>query len=161
MAIVSLIAALDRNRLIGSNNALPWHLPADLRYFKATTLGKPVLMGRKTWESLGRALPQRRNIVISRSLKAAPAGAELAASLPAALALVAAEEEAFIIGGGEIFRAALPLADRLYLTEIDAAYTGDAWFPELPPHAWRQLKSSPQPGENGAPGFAFTVYERG
>ncbi|MBI2306841.1 MAG: type 3 dihydrofolate reductase [Rhodocyclales bacterium] len=159
MSVLSLIAAMDRDRLIGRDNALPWHLPEDLRHFKATTLGKPVIMGRKTWESLGRPLPGRRNIVISRNAAYQAVGAELAASLEAALALCAEAEEAFVIGGAELYRQALPLAQRLYLTEIDGSHDGDAWFPEFPADEWREAARETHTSATGL-GYAFVRYER-
>lgn len=159
MTVVSLIAAMDRKRLIGRDNALPWRLPEDLRHFKATTLGKPVIMGRKTWESLGRPLPGRRNIVVSRNAGYAAAGAELATSLPAALALAGDADEAFVIGGAELYRQALPLAQRLYLTEIDAEFAGDAWFPEFAAAEWREAARDARVGADGL-AFAFVRYER-
>ncbi|MBW7902314.1 MAG: dihydrofolate reductase [Rhodocyclaceae bacterium] len=159
MTVVSLIAAMDRRRLIGRDNALPWRLPEDLRHFKATTLGKPVIMGRKTWESLGRPLPERRNIVVSRNAGYAAAGAELAASLPAALARAGDVDEAFVIGGAELYRQALPLAQRLYLTEIDAEFAGDAWFPEFAAAEWREAAREARVSADGL-AFAFVRYER-
>ena len=125
-----LIAAVARNGAIGKNNQLLVHLPGDLPRFKKLTLGCPVIMGRKTWDSIGRPLPQRRNIVISRNASWHADGAELAASLAAALTSVAAEPKAFVIGGAQIYAQALPLADELLLTEIDADFEGDAFFPD-------------------------------
>ncbi|MDX9707208.1 MAG: dihydrofolate reductase [Azospira sp.] len=159
MSIVSLIAAMDRRRLIGRDNALPWRLPEDLRHFKATTLGKPVIMGRKTWESLGRPLPGRRNIVVSRHPDYVAEGGETATSLPAALALAGEADEVFIIGGADIYRQALPLAQRLHLTEIDAEFAGDAWFPEFPLAEWREAARETQRSADGLD-FAFVRYER-
>ena len=125
-----LIAAVARNRAIGKDNALLVHLPGDLPRFKKLTLGHSVIMGRKTWDSLGRPLPQRRNIVITRNRSWHAEGAEAAASLADALALVATEPKAFVIGGAQIYAEALPFADELALTEIDADLDGDAFFPE-------------------------------
>ncbi|MFC5301537.1 type 3 dihydrofolate reductase [Azospira restricta] len=159
MTILSLIAAMDRERLIGRDNALPWHLPEDLRHFKTTTLGKPVIMGRKTWESLGRPLPGRRNIVVSRNAGYRADGGELATSLEAALALCADAEEAFVIGGAELYRQALPLAQRMYLTEVDGRHEGDAWFPDFPADQWRETAREAHVSAGGI-GFAFVRYER-
>lgn len=159
MSILSLIAAMDRQRLIGRNNALPWRLPEDLRHFKATTLGRPVIMGRKTWESLGRPLPGRRNIVVSRNTAYRPDGGELAASLEAALALAGDAEEVFVIGGAELYRQALPLAQRLYLTEIDASHTGDAWFPAFAADEWQETAREEHANADGL-AYAFVRYER-
>ena len=125
-----LIAAVARNRAIGKDNALLVHLPGDLPRFKKLTLGHSVIMGRKTWDSLGRPLPQRRNIVITRNRSWHAEGAEAAASLADALALVATEPKAFVIGGAQIYAEALPFADELALTEIDADLDGDVFFPE-------------------------------
>ncbi len=125
-----LIAAVARNGAVGKNNQLLVHLPGDLPRFKKLTLGCPVIMGRKTWDSIGRPLPQRRNIVITRNSSWQADGAEAAASLAAALASVAGEPKAFVIGGAQIYAQALPLADELLLTEIDADFEGDAFFPE-------------------------------
>ena len=125
-----LIAAVARNGAIGKNNQLLVHLPGDLPRFKKLTLGCAVIMGRKTWDSIGRPLPQRRNIVITRNVSWKADGAEAAASLAAAVASVAGEPKAFVIGGAQIYAQALPLADELFLTEIDADFEGDAFFPE-------------------------------
>ena len=140
---VSLIAALDRNFAIGHGNALPWHLPDDLRRFKALTLGKPVLMGRKTAESLGRALPKRRNLVLTRSGQVPFAGMQAVASLDAALAIAHADvDELCVIGGGDIFALALPLATRMHLTWVDTVVEGaDAFFPRFDPEQWRVVAS--------------------
>ncbi|HEY5790823.1 MAG TPA: dihydrofolate reductase, partial [Gammaproteobacteria bacterium] len=126
---LALIAALDRNRLIGRDNALPWHLPADLQHFKRLTLGKPVLMGRRTWESLGRPLPGRHNIVLSRDPAFRAEGATVVGSLDAALEAAGDAAEAMVIGGAAFYATMLPRARRLYLTEVDGEFDGDAWFP--------------------------------
>jgi len=127
--IVSLIAAMANNRVIGKNNQMPWHLPADLRHFKAVTLGKPVIMGRKTYESIGRPLPGRINIVISRDRSYTLEGCETACSLEEAMGLVNDVKEIMIIGGGYLYSQTLPQADRLYLTFIDLDVEGDTQFP--------------------------------
>ena len=137
--IVSLIVALDRGHAIGKGNALPWHLSDDLKRFKALTLGKPVLMGRKTAESLGRALPGRRNLVLTRSGSVPFAGMEVFATLESALESASEVEEICVIGGGEIFAMALPIATRMHLTWVDAAIEGaDAFFPRFDPAQWRE-----------------------
>jgi len=128
--IVSLIAAMANDRVIGLNNQMPWHMPADLAHFKQITLGKPVVMGRKTFDSIGRLLPGRRNIVISRQPMPIGFGADWLPSIDAALDLLQAEPEVMIIGGAELYRQTLPVADRLYLTEFDLKVQGDAWFPD-------------------------------
>ncbi len=127
---IILIAAVARNGGIGLGGRLLVHLPDDLQHFKRVTLGSPVVMGRKTWDSLGRPLPGRRNIVVTRNRGWHAVGAETAASLDAALALVTDAEKAFVIGGAELYAAALPLADELLLTEIDAEFPADTWFPD-------------------------------
>ncbi|MCF4010469.1 type 3 dihydrofolate reductase [Rheinheimera sp. UJ63] len=127
---IAMIAAMAANRVIGLNNQMPWHLPADLKHFKAMTSGKPVLMGRKTFESIGRPLPGRRNIVISRQPVPANCNVEWVNSVEQALALVADVPEVMIIGGADIYRQCLPLAQRLYLTEIALDTPGDAFFPD-------------------------------
>src|SRR5512145_126071 len=127
--MLSLIAAVAKNRVIGNNNQLLWHLPEDMRHFRETTRGKPVIMGRKTWESLPdsfRPLPGRLNIVVSRNRAYRPEGAELAASLDEAVVKAGAANEIFVIGGGELYRQAMPIAGKLYITEIDADFVGDA-----------------------------------
>jgi dihydrofolate reductase len=129
--IISLIAAMANNRVIGKNNQMPWHLPADLGHFKAITLGKPVIMGRKTYESIGRPLPGRRNIVISRNCDYKIEGCETAVSLEDAMELVNDVEEVMIIGGGHLYSQAMALAERLYLTFIDLDINGDTLFPEF------------------------------
>ena len=165
MTRITLVAALARNRVIGRDNTLPWRLPEDLRRFKALTLGHPVIMGRKTFESiraaLGRPLPGRLNIIVTRTPDYAVPECIVAVTPEAAIAAAAPASEAFVIGGAEIYRAALPIAHRLHLTEIDADFEGDAWFPDLPPGAWRETsrESCPPSGEF-AHGYAFVVYER-
>ncbi|WP_041524230.1 dihydrofolate reductase [Gilvimarinus agarilyticus] len=151
---VAMIVACGHDNAIGKGNAMPWHLPADLQYFKSVTLGKPIMMGRKTYESIGRPLPGRLNIVITRDPNwSGPEGVASVASVPDAIALARAEaegDEVVIIGGEQIYRAALPLVDRLYKTEIDVRVEGaDAFFPELPAEHWREV--SRQEGDAGAP----------
>ncbi|MFH1872130.1 MAG: dihydrofolate reductase [Pseudomonadota bacterium] len=161
MTQLTLIAAVARNRVIGIDNRLPWHLPADLRHFKALTSGHAVIMGRKTWESLPekfRPLPGRRNIVVTRDASYRAEGAVVALSLPAALA-AAGDGEAFLIGGAELYATALPLADRLQLTEIDASFEGDTWFPAIDPGLWREVARQAQRGDEGFD-YAFVTYER-
>lgn len=140
---VSLIAALDRDFAIGKGNALPWHLPDDLKRFKALTLGKSVLMGRKTAESLGRALPKRRNLVLTRSGNVPFAGMQAVASLDEALQIAAGDgDELCVIGGGDVFALALPIATSLRLTWVDTVVDGaDAFFPRFDPEQWRVVAS--------------------
>jgi dihydrofolate reductase len=158
---VSVIAALARNRVIGIENRLPWRLPEDLAHFKALTLDHPILMGRKTFESLGRPLPRRTNIVITRNAGYRPDGCLVADSIPAAIALCDDADELFFIGGAELYAQAIPLADRLYLTEVDIEAAGDAWFPEYDRGAFGEASRESHKGEKGdALNFDFVMYER-
>ena len=134
--IVSLVAAMAENRVIGRNGRLPWHLPDEIKHFKRLTVDHTVVMGRKTFEEIGRPLPNRRNVVISRNPNFHPGGVTVVPDLDEALALGATESEVFVIGGGEIYRLALPRADRLYLTVIHAPFEGDVHFPALDETAW-------------------------
>ena len=134
--LISMIVAMDENRLIGENNQLPWHMPADLAFFKRTTMGKPILMGRKTWESIGRALPGRRNIVISRNTRLEAPGADVTTSLEEAIALCQDEAEIMLIGGATLFEQCLADTDILYLTKIHHAFEGDTWFPDFSQYQW-------------------------
>ncbi len=156
---VYLVAAVAANGIIGANGKLPWHLPEDLKHFKALTLGHPVIMGRKTWESLGKALPGRENIVVTRAPAYEARGASVASSLAAALALCAGEALVFVIGGGELYAEALRLADGLVLTEIQRDYAGDARFPDYDRAAWRETQRIPQTGADGLR-FDFVLYEK-
>ncbi|WP_445400711.1 type 3 dihydrofolate reductase [Zobellella sp. An-6] len=157
---LSLIVAMTREGVIGKDNGMPWHLPADLAYFKRTTLGKPVVMGRNTFESIGRPLPGRRNLILSRSLSEAPAGTELVGSPAAVLELLAETEEVMIIGGGQLYAAFLPLASRLYLTRIDASLEGDTRFPEVG-EEWRLVSEEFRPADERNPyDCRFQVLER-
>ncbi len=159
--ILTLIAAVARNGVIGIDNRLPWHLPADLRRFKELTTGHAVIMGRKTWESLPakfRPLPGRRNVVVTRDAAYRAEGATVAASLPAAIAAAGADE-AFVIGGAELYAAAMPLADRLQLTEIAATFAGDTHFPTVDSRQWRQAAREAHSGEGGLD-YAFVTYQR-
>lgn len=167
MVGLSVIVAAARNGVIGRNNALPWHLPEDLRYFKRVTMGKPIVMGRKTWESIGRPLPGRTNIVITRRPDYAAEGARVVGSLEEALslaediALIDGTDELLVIGGAEIYRAALPLASRLYLTEVHADVPGDAYLPEVDWAQWREVsRESFAASETNPYDYSFVVYER-
>ena len=160
---VSLIAALDRNFAIGRGNALPWHLPDDLRRFKALTLGKPILMGRKTAESLGRALPKRRNLVLTRSGRAPFEGMQAVASLDEAIRIAAIDgDELCVIGGGEVYALALPRATQLHLTWVDTTVDqADAFFPRFDPADWREVARVAHPADaTHAHAFAFVDYVR-
>ena len=141
--LLSLIAAMANDRVIGLNNQMPWHMPADLAHFKQVTLGKPVVMGRKTFDSIGRLLPGRRNVVISRQVKPDGFTADWVNSLDDALALLSAEPEVMVIGGAELYRQTLPMADRLYLSEFALEVAGDAYFPDYQAAGtWRVIAES-------------------
>ena len=157
-----IIAALARQRVIGLRGAMPWHLPEDLKHFKDTTSGCAVIMGRKTLESilaaLGKPLPNRRSIVITRNRSYSAPGCETAGSLAEAMHL-AGGQRAFVIGGAEIYAQALPLADRMVLTEIDAAFEGDAWFPEFDRTEWIETSRQSGLSAKGLP-YSFVDYRR-
>jgi len=156
---VYLVAAVAANGVIGAGGKLPWRLPEDLRHFKALTLGHPVIMGRGTWESLGKPLPGRENIVVTRAPGYDAPGAHVASSLEAALALCSGEPLAFVIGGGELYAAALPVADAMVITEIGRDYAGDARFPDYDRSAWREMQRKPHTAADGTR-FDFVLYER-
>lgn len=164
---LSLIVAAAQNNVIGRNNELPWHLPQDLKYFKATTLGKPIIMGRKTFESIGKPLPGRTNIVVTRQTDWHFAGVLVANSVTAAIEMAEQfrneqhklADEVMVIGGAEIYRHALPLATKVYLTRINVDIEGDAFFTELSEQDW--MKVSEIPGDiDAAISHKFLVYER-
>jgi dihydrofolate reductase len=164
---ISMIVAMTKDRVIGADNQMPWHLPADLKHFKATTMAKPIVMGRKTWESIGRALPGRRNIVISRQADFRAEGADVLASVADAVALAkasaleAGQSEIFIIGGEAIYRSALAMAQKVYLTELDLSVAGDAWFPELPKSEWQETARECYPVTGaGLPAYCFVTLQR-
>lgn len=138
MSVISLIAAVARNGVIGHQNRLPWHLPADLQHFKSLTLGKPIVMGRNTWESLPGLLPGRQHIVITRNPDYQAPGGQVVHSVDEALAAVAGVPEVMIVGGGHLYSEMMPRADRLYLTLVDADVEGDAYFPEIERSQWRE-----------------------
>jgi len=159
---VSIIVAVSANGVIGREQGLPWHLPADLRRFKSVTMGHSMIMGRRTWESIGgRPLPGRPTIVVSRSRSFAAAGARVAHSLEEAVAMAAADDEVFVAGGEGIYRAALPIADRIYLTRLHADFEGDTLFPEFDPSDWVVVSEERhEPDEKNAYPYTFLVYER-
>ena len=146
MPRVCVVVAMGRARVIGVAGGLPWRLPADLRRFKALTLGKPILMGRRTHESIGRVLPGRRNLVLSRLAFAAP-GCEVVASLDEALSCCAGEPEVMVIGGATVYAEALPRAERIYLTIVDGEFAGDTFFPPLPEGEWREVEAEEHPAD--------------
>ena len=156
---VTLIAAVSSNGVIGAGGQLPWRLPEDLKFFKAQTLGHPVIMGRRTWESIGRPLPGRRNIIVSRNAGLVVTGAEVAPTLEDAIARCAGAPEAFVIGGGDLYRAALPRATRIILTEIRKAFDGDTHFPEFDRREWREARRESHAPE-GSLAHDFVWYER-
>jgi dihydrofolate reductase len=156
---LTIVVARARNGVIGQGNALPWHLPEDLRHFKATTLGHPVLMGRRTFESIGRPLPGRRNIVITRNRDWSHEGCERAGSIDEAVRLCTGSPEAFVIGGAQVYAEALPQVSALVVTEVDAEPQGDAFFPAPDPRLWRLVHREPALSSSGL-GFAICRYER-
>jgi dihydrofolate reductase len=160
---IALVAAVGINGVIGNEGGLPWRLPSDLRRFKEVTMGKPVIMGRKTHESIGRALPGRRNIVVTRSRDFAKCGIEAAGSLDEAVAMAAADgvDEICIIGGGQLYAEAMPIADRLYITHVMAEPEGDTHFPPIREAEWRPLVAEDMvAGPQDSAGMRFVVYER-
>jgi len=156
--MLALISAVARNGVIGIDNTLPWHLPEDLKHFKALTMGSPMIMGRKTFESLPGLLPGRRHLVVTRNPGWQASGAEPHPSLEAAIA-AAGEGTAFVIGGGDIYRQALPLADVLYLTEIELEPDGDAYFPSIDAALWQVVEREAYLAANGI-GYSFVSYRR-
>lgn len=161
--IVSAIVAIAKNGVIGSGNQIPWHLSADMAFFKRTTMGHFVIMGRLTFLSLGRPLPKRTNVVVTRDLFFTATGCLVAHSLEEALSLAeeAGETEVFIIGGGQIYRESLEYLDRIYLTEVDAEVEGDVFFPELKGGEWKVVRSESHPADekNDFP-YTFKTLER-
>lgn len=163
---VAMIAALSRNRVIGVENQLPWYLPEDLRFFKRMTQAKPLVMGRKTFESIGRPLPGRLNIVVTRDSTFQHDGVRVCHDLASALALADQQatidgcEEIMVMGGGEIYAQALSFASRLYLTEVDVEVEGDARFPELDSQQWEEVQRVPGQPADGQPDYSFVEYRR-
>jgi len=159
--IISIIAAMDRNRLIGNKNQLPWHLPADFAHFKSVTMGKPIVMGRKTFESIGKPLPGRTNIVLSRNQNTSFEGVVCVTSFEAALAAVPDAEEIMIIGGSTIYEMLLPRVNRMYITYVEGEFEGDARFPEFDEENWTVTDSvSLKPDEKNRYPCRFVTYER-
>ena len=158
---INLIVAMAKNRVIGIDNKMPWHLPADFAWFKKTTLGHPVIMGRKTYESIGKPLPGRRNMVVSRNPEWRADGCELFNSLDAALASVPVDTQAFVIGGASLYAATLPMADRIYLTEVDTTLDGDTFFPALDRSQWREYSREHRDAdERNAHAMDFVILDR-
>jgi dihydrofolate reductase len=158
MTHITLVVAIDAQRGIGVDNKLPWHLPEDLAHFKRVTLDRPIIMGRKTFDSIGRPLPKRRNIVVTRNRDWRHEGVDPAASLAEAIALVG-DEPASIIGGAQIFNEALPLADRMIVTHIDAVYRCDTFFPEIDAALWTVTAREAHRSADGL-AYSFVTYER-
>jgi dihydrofolate reductase len=158
---IAIIVATDNNRLIGKDNDLPWKLSADLKYFKQVTMGKPLIMGRKTHESIGRPLPGRKNIIITRDQAFNADGCVVVNSIEAALAECSDAEEVMVMGGASLYEQFLPRADKLYLTKVDAELTGDTWFPEWQLAQWTELQREDHyADEKNEFDYSFIVYER-
>lgn len=159
--IITLIAARARNGVIGRNSQMPWKIASEQAHFKRVTMGHPIVMGRKTWESIGRALPGRRNIVVTRDRAYTATGAEVAGSLDDALLLAGNVEQVFIIGGAQLYAAAMPRASRVLLTEIDADFDGDTFMPALDRKQWHEItRENHPPTSERVFGYSFVVYER-
>ncbi|WP_246941861.1 dihydrofolate reductase [Bacillus pinisoli] len=160
--MISYIVAMDDNQVIGKNNELPWHLPADLAYFKKVTMGKPIIMGRKTHESIGRALPGRENIIVTRNANYHSEGCKVVHQLDDLKSLAEeANEELFVIGGAELFKELLPMTDRLYITHIHHSFEGDTYFPTIDWNEWKVVdKETGIKDEKNPYDYEFVVYER-
>lgn len=156
---VYLVAAVAANGIIGAGGKLPWHIPEELKHFKKLTMGHPVIMGRRTWESLKGPLPGRENIVVTRTAGYQAEGAAVASSLDAAMAMCAGEPVAFVIGGTQLFEESLPIAAGLVLTEIKRDYEGDTWFPKWDRAQWKETQREAHTAADGT-AFDFVLYER-
>ncbi|MCZ7591204.1 MAG: dihydrofolate reductase [Kiritimatiellae bacterium] len=154
---VSIVVAIAANGVIGKGGQLPWYISEDLRFFKKVTMGKPIVMGRKTWESIGKPLPGRLNIVVTRQRDFSAPGAIVVHSLAAALEHVSKEEEVAIIGGAQLYGETIPLADIIHLTEVNASYDGDTFFPKWERSEWREVSRE---DHAGSPGYSFVRLER-
>ncbi len=159
---ISLIVARADNRVIGRRGRLPWRIPADMKYFKRVTMGKPIVMGRKTYESIGVALPGRTNIVVTNNPTIEAPDIKKARSIHEALKLAREEggQEVMVIGGGQVYDATLPIADRIYLTEVHENVDGDAWFPHIDKSLWREISREDHKKEADTPAFSFVVLDR-
>ncbi len=161
MTELSLIVAMDDNRLIGSNNNLPWQLPADLAFFKRTTMGKPIIMGRKTFVSIGRPLPGRHNIVITRDSAFSAEGCEIADGIHTALSLCRDVEEVMLIGGASLYQQTIDQATQLYITRIHHSFEGDTWFPEFDLKVWKQANRQDYEADSSNPyAYSFIKFIR-
>ena len=159
--MISMIAAMSRNRVIGINNQLPWRMPADIEHFRSLTSGKPVIMGRKTFESIGKALPGRMNIVVTKDRKFSAAGVIAVHSVDDAVKKANENKEIFVIGGASIYEQFLPKADRMYLTLIDGEFEGDAFFPKFNPGEWMEIQSERHAADKDNPyDYVFVTLER-
>ena len=159
--MISLVVACGRNNVIGSGGGIPWHVPADLKQFKSLTMGKPIIMGRKTYQSIGKPLPGRANIVITRDPEFAAEGIQIANSLDAALEQAGAlGDEIMIIGGGQIYQAALPIADRIYMTRIELEPQGDVFFPTIVEADWQTTVLEEHAAGGEVPAFSFLRLDR-
>lgn len=159
--IISIIAAVAGNMIIGNNNSLPWNLPADMEYFKETTLGKPIIMGAKTFASIGKALPDRKNIILSFDKNYKAEGCVVVTSIEDALKEVGEDEEVMIAGGASIYKQFLPLANRLYLTFIHHDFSGDTYFPKFNIDEWKEIKRiDNQPDEKNPYSYSFVILEK-
>lgn len=159
MQNLSLIVAVAHNNVIGINNTLPWHLPEDLKHFRALTTGHHIIMGRKTYESLGRLLPGRTTVIVTRNKDYKLEGALVAHSLEAAVDLCLNDDEAFVIGGAELYQDGLKLANQLYITEVDLEVTGDAFFPAIDQQLWQETSREAHTSAQGLP-FTYLTYQR-
>ena len=158
MKKVTIVAAMARNGAIGLDGRMPWHLPAELGHFKKATWGKPIIMGRKTYESIDKALPGRQNIVVTRSKRFAAQGCDIAHSLKAAIQ-IAIGKEVMVIGGGQLYRKAMPIANRLIITEVNCEPQADTWFPEWDVNQWEEVRRESFPGDEKNPhSFSITEY---
>lgn len=158
---ISVIAAMAANRVIGQNNRLPWHLPEDLQHFKALTMGHHIVMGRKTYASIGKPLPGRTTVIVTRNMDYAVPGSIAVNSIDAAVAACHGDSEIFFVGGAEIYAQALPIADRLYLTEIKRDFPGDAFFPAFDPADWREVSREKHVSRDEPPfEYHFVIYDR-
>ena len=155
-----MIAAVAHNNVIGGDNKLLWHISADLKHFKAVTMGKPVVMGRKTYESIGRALPGRENVVITRNANWMVDGVTIVHSLEEALGHLKDHSDVMIIGGGQIYTEAMIKADTIHLTEVDLVIDGDTYFPAINPTQWSEVSRQPNAQEGDVPAFTFVEYNR-
>lgn len=157
--MLSLCVAMDKSRLIGCNNALPWHLPADLKHFRAITMGKPIIMGRKTYESIGHPLPGRLNIVLSRDTKLSLAGCQVWHDFDELQ--IQAYEESVVIGGSSVYKRLLPMVQRLYVTWVYGEFEGDCYFPDYQPEKWQEIERQDFPADTHNPyPYSFTVLTR-